>query len=58
MAMETDAQNPWRFAQCFGDKGDVEDITEGKQKLPLSSRPLEVVHLLISYSGYHLDSRV
>lgn len=19
----------WRFAQCFGDKGDVEDITEG-----------------------------
>jgi serine/threonine-protein phosphatase 2A regulatory subunit B len=28
-AMETDAQNAWRFAQCFGDKGDVEDITEG-----------------------------
>lgn len=20
----------WRFAQCFGDKGDVEDITEGQ----------------------------
>lgn len=20
---------PWRFAQCFGDKGEVEDITEG-----------------------------
>ena len=20
----------WRFAQCFGDKGDVDDITEGK----------------------------
>ncbi len=19
----------WRFAQCFGDKGDIEDITEG-----------------------------
>ena len=19
----------WRFAQCFGDKGEVEDITEG-----------------------------
>jgi hypothetical protein len=44
MAMETDAQNPWRFAQCFGDKGDVEDITEGKFKLPLSSLPLEGVH--------------
>jgi len=34
MAMETDAQNPWRFAQCFGDKGDVEDITEGKSQAP------------------------
>ncbi|WRT68922.1 protein phosphatase PP2A regulatory subunit B [Kwoniella shivajii] len=22
------ATTPWRFAQCFGDKGDVEDITE------------------------------
>lgn len=21
----------WRFAQCFGDKGEVEDITEGSQ---------------------------
>jgi len=21
-------QHPWKFAQCFGDKGDVEDITE------------------------------
>lgn len=21
-------QSGWRFAQCFGDKGDVEDITE------------------------------
>lgn len=20
----------WRFAQCFGDKGDIEDITEGE----------------------------
>ncbi len=20
----------WKFAQCFGDKGDVEDITEGR----------------------------
>lgn len=29
-ATETDAQNSWRFAQCFGDKGEVEDITEGE----------------------------
>ena len=21
-------QSGWRFAQCFGDKGEVEDITE------------------------------
>ena len=24
----------WRFAQCFGDKGEVEDITEGAQSPP------------------------
>lgn len=24
-----DPDNGWRFAQCFGDKGDVEDVTEG-----------------------------
>ena len=30
--MDTDASSSggWRFAQCFGDKGEVEDITEGK----------------------------
>jgi serine/threonine-protein phosphatase 2A regulatory subunit B len=27
--MDPDASGGWRFAQCFGDKGDVEDITEG-----------------------------
>ncbi|THH16956.1 hypothetical protein EW146_g3759 [Bondarzewia mesenterica] len=26
--MDSDASGGWRFAQCFGDKGDVEDITE------------------------------
>lgn len=25
---------PWRFAQCFGDKGEVDDITEGESLLP------------------------
>lgn len=29
MEAETSAQ--WRFAQCFGDKGEVDDITEGMQ---------------------------
>jgi hypothetical protein len=28
--METDSSGGWRFAQCFGDKGEVEDITEGQ----------------------------
>lgn len=23
----------WKFTQCFGDKGDVEDITEGTARL-------------------------
>lgn len=38
--MESDASGsagPWRFAQCFGDKGEVEDITEGNDlALPAS----------------------
>ncbi len=28
----------WRFAQCFGDKGDVEDITEGMLDLIYAAR--------------------
>jgi len=28
----------WRFAQCFGDKGDVEDITEGTLDLICAAR--------------------
>ncbi|OGE50991.1 hypothetical protein PENARI_c015G01819 [Penicillium arizonense] len=27
----------WKFTQCFGDKGDVEDITEGNYQLPSHS---------------------
>lgn len=26
--MEAEASNQWRFAQCFGDKGEVDEITE------------------------------
>ena len=28
--MDAEPSNQWRFAQCFGDKGEVEDITEGQ----------------------------
>ena len=36
--MDTDPSGSggWRFAQCFGDKGEVEDITEGAYTIPLS----------------------
>lgn len=27
----TNNENKWRFAQCFGDKGESDDITEGTQ---------------------------
>ena len=40
--MDTDASSSggWRFAQCFGDKGEVEDITEGESlaHIPLLER--------------------
>jgi serine/threonine-protein phosphatase 2A regulatory subunit B len=31
--MQSNAEDDkkWRFAQCFGDKGDSDDITEGKK---------------------------
>jgi serine/threonine-protein phosphatase 2A regulatory subunit B len=38
-AMESDAQNAWHFAQCFGDKGEVEDITEGKHLFKPTPKP-------------------
>ena len=28
--MDAESASPWRFAQCFGDKGDADDITEGE----------------------------
>lgn len=30
----------WRFAQCFGDKGEVEDITEGSSSIYVSRHTL------------------
>jgi hypothetical protein len=29
--MQTDLDNGWKFAQCFGEKGEVEDVTDGIQ---------------------------
>jgi hypothetical protein len=42
--MDTDPSGSggWRFAQCFGDKGEVEDITEGSFS-PIFV-PMSVVH--------------
>ena len=25
-----DGDNGWKFAQCFGDKGDIEEVSDGK----------------------------
>jgi hypothetical protein len=32
-----DPDNGWKFAQCFGDKGEVEDVTEGLKDTALDS---------------------
>jgi hypothetical protein len=38
--MEGDSPNQLRFAQCFGDKGEIEDVTEGQSPLFQPLRPL------------------
>ncbi len=38
MDQDASSSGGWRFAQCFGDKGDVEDITEGTSRAPTSHR--------------------
>ena len=35
MDQDASSSGGWRFAQCFGDKGDVEDITEGVSRARL-----------------------
>jgi hypothetical protein len=44
--MEGDASgSSWRFAQCFGDKGEVDDITEGDYIVfPLELYDKHLVH--------------
>ena len=39
--MDAETSNQWRFAQCFGDKGEVDEITEG-----MSIPSLQVIHVL------------
>ena len=46
----------WRFAQCFGDKGEVEDITEGTPLLEAPS--LALIASLSDRSRHYLDRRV
>lgn len=36
MDIDSSGSGGWRFAQCFGDKGEVEDITEGTAPRSLS----------------------
>ena len=42
MDIDASGSGGWRFAQCFGDKGEVEDITEGLRRLLL----LKMAHLI------------
>lgn len=42
-------------SRCFGDKGDVEDITEGGINLPWSARVVGARGLMLHHSRYHLD---
>ena len=37
MDQDASSSGGWRFAQCFGDKGEVEDITEGTSPEPCPS---------------------
>lgn len=30
--MTTGEEKRWKFAQCFGDKGDSDDVTEGNME--------------------------
>jgi hypothetical protein len=38
MSDDPSGSGGWRFAQCFGDKGEVEDITEGPPRRPRPPR--------------------
>jgi hypothetical protein len=44
--MDAEPNNQWRFAQCFGDKGEVEDITEGMFSVRLFNQAEFTSHAL------------
>lgn len=50
MDIDPSGSGGWRFAQCFGDKGEVEDITEGAA-LSLSAL---IPHLLTLISRHYI----
>jgi serine/threonine-protein phosphatase 2A regulatory subunit B len=41
MASSPETENKWKFAQCFGDKGESDDITEGTTRM-ISFRKLSL----------------
>lgn len=49
----------WKFAQCFGDKGDSDDITEGTKKKSSVTKK-KSVYLILFYdkSRYYFSCRV
>ena len=51
MDQDASSSGGWRFAQCFGDKGEVEDITEGASRV--SSKPLCVYPAHVSSHVAH-----
>ena len=54
MDIDPSGSGGWRFAQCFGDKGEVEDITEG-ESLSLSAL---IAHPPPPISRHHIHRRV
>lgn len=44
--------------RCFGDKGDVEDITEGKPAVPLQTLQLLPLHFVLTYFTADIISTV
>lgn len=49
--MDAEPNNQWRFAQCFGDKGEVEDITEGMSGVRVFNQADIISHALCPSSS-------
>jgi hypothetical protein len=57
MDSDPSGSGQWRFAQAFGDKGEVEDITEGTTTL-LFSFFIHTHNSDLVHSGYYINSRI